>query len=336
MLIILDGPDCAGKTTLADQIERYIRAKFPNDTVDRLHAGPPKSHPLDEYVVPLLSYHPRVGHHVICDRWHIGEYIYPKLYGRRTQLNVGVQTYIEMFLASRGAVTFILAPDGRVLTARLATRGDDVANEMTMIAAWDHFRCVDKLYDVDVRVVETATPDDIVSLAQGHELRAMTHLRFNTYVGSPVPETLILGDVRNCMGGLQCPHKIPHPKHGTALMPYPSTSGAYLWSASGLHRDWAVANACDTDSAWAMWNLLGKPNVVALGQKAAKRLDDLKIPFAAVPHPQFIRRFHYASGTEYVNLINEVCGSERKELEWRPSSKASQASRSTQRSSVAS
>lgn len=314
MLIILEGPDCAGKSTLAAQVAQRLRAKFPNDRVVELHRGPPKGHPLDEYVTPILSYRPGEGVHIVCDRWHLGEMIYPTILGRKTTYDASVSAYVEYFLRSRGAYVVILAPPASELVRRMSVRGDDMIDQLQMVAAWDHFRNM----FAHGHIVERTTADEVIGNATGYEVRATLDTHFTTLIGHTSPLALILGDERNCRGA--CAHRQLHTPLGTAFMPYPATSGHYLFKALYFKPGWAFANACDVDDVVVMLRLLGSPPVVALGVNASKRLDSLRVSHASAPHPQYIRRFHHATATEYGALIEQIVGTERRELKWRPSS----------------
>src|SRR5580765_4211415 len=124
MLIIIEGPDGVGKTTLAESLAKELAES--GDEVELLHRGPPKSHPLDEYVLPLLDYVPGLGRHVICDRWHWGEAVYPQVLDRTSLLDDPVFRYIEMFLRSRGALVVRPYASLELLTSRLLVRGDNL------------------------------------------------------------------------------------------------------------------------------------------------------------------------------------------------------------------
>lgn len=139
MLIILEGPDGAGKTTLAERLVTYIAAKFPHDHVDLLHKGPPTQHPLDEYAVPLLGYRPGGSMHLVLDRWHWGEVIYPKYLARETRMTPEIFTYIEMLIVQKGGVVVNVQHPVDELLMRVSQRGDDLVKpEWLEAISWDY------------------------------------------------------------------------------------------------------------------------------------------------------------------------------------------------------
>lgn len=304
MLILVEGSDCTGKSALVRQITDHIR-KSTGEQVDVWHAGPPTKHPLDEYVTPLLDYRPLRGRHIICDRWHLGEAVYPTIFNRATKFDPAVQAYTELFLRSRGAVLVHVDAEASDVEDCLNFRGDELVRPSQASAILQQFRTratvsllptlvvqglTDLRYDVE-SIVRRATTLDHVSRDLG---------RFTTYVGSRMPGVLLLGDVRH-----------GHVKGDatdlrSAFMPYGATSGHYLLSQiidqygyQSLARV-GIANACDDDDHETLWTLLRKPRTVALGRKAQKRT-----PWASVraAHPQFRRRFHYGDGQSYAREI---------------------------------
>ena len=328
MLIILEGPDGAGKTTFATKLAEQLKALDPRGSVTLLHRGPPTSHPLDEYVVPLLQYDAETQH-IICDRWHLGETIYPAILGRKTKMTPGILKYIELFLESRGAFILKIQPTWRELQAWNNGR----KNLLDAQQLWDAYLAWS---NVNIPWVEHPIVTDIIThaglsagIAFGRAMRKNTQ----TYVGPAFPNVLLLGEIRNCMGGIECDHAIKHPAHGTALMPYPGTSGQYLLDAlasTGLVGNYGLANACDVDNVNDLWWALGCPRVIALGVQAHKRLTNSGIPHSSVPHPQFIRRFHHHSGNQYAQLIHAVSTHrERNQLSWRPTSSTARTDKSS-------
>lgn len=307
LLIIFEGPDCVGKSTLAVRLTKDLEAGLGGDAIELKHKGPPIAHPLDEYVVPLLDYRPFRGQHVICDRWHWGEVVYPQLFDRATQYDDAVRYYTELFLLSRGAyVVHVTGPECRTRRC-IEHRGDDlvdVESVRRMHATFDD--CERMSLNEFVRVDGHSVYDDqlqytdIISRAAyvGHRAAALS--RYTTYVGSPTPRLLLLGDVRG--------KSVPDPTDlRSAFMPYGSTSGHYLLThltrrlnISQL-RHIGLANACDVDDAEELWETLGRPYTVTLGRHAARATGSW-VGHSA-PHPQFIRRFKNAFGASYVGDI---------------------------------
>lgn len=333
MLIILEGPDCAGKSTLAQRTVTQLTVRYPNARIQLLHRGPPKEHPLDEYVTPLLDYRPGREHHIVCDRWHLGELVYPRLTGRPTKMDDAVAAYVDVFLRSRGAAVFVLNPTVASLETRYDERGDAVATRPDLARQSYWFTLIGRRYGAEVDY--HLSPDDVISRARGvndraskphhHELLDVDYPPlWTTYVGDRWPRVLFVGDVRAC-DGARCRHNVVHSPLGPAFMPYPGTSGHYLMNTlfsqmrTYYSRDRiAFVNACDVDPVDDVWRGTGGPVAVTLGVNAHQRLSTLKIPHAAVPHPQFVRRFHHGSVDAYAELIRDVIGTERNELKWRP------------------
>lgn len=304
MLIILDGPDGAGKTTLATQIVKYLRDLNPESTVDLLHAGPPNPNvdPIDEYVTPLLDYRPVMNHHIVCDRWHWGERVYPKILKRESKLDNARWAYIENFLVSRGAYVAHVSASPFVLANRLSERGDDLispsqAHEMVIEFDAVYNKSIVRRLNVNVQNQD----DNVLTLvrrAEQYEAMATKLNGFTTYVGTAYrPSILFLGDTRG--PGFNELH--------TAFMPYSMTSGHYLWRTLSYYPEWTinigVANACDVDNLSRLLRITNPKHVVALGRNATNALNDLKYEHQHVAHPQYVRRFQHSNIQAYHNQL---------------------------------
>jgi hypothetical protein len=115
-------------------------------------------------------------------------------------------------------------------------------------------------------------------------------------------------------------------------MPYEASSGSYLLKAvdsAGLFGMTHIGlyNACEYtsgDDLYEAWRELGSPALVALGEHAHGTLSRVMIPHGAVPHPQFVRRFHNAAchracrRREYGELIFETIETQEDNRRWRP------------------
>lgn len=309
MLIILEGPKGSGKSTLADRLVAHI-SLHSTSPVKVLHKGVPTAHPVDEYEVPLLDYRPTGEYHVICDRWHLGELVYPYIYGRETQLTQGIFAHIEAFLRSRGALLVYVSGDPDVLVERVERRdGHDAKNALIPVSIRRFGEMLSKtqLWRYGWGIVADATRG-IAAAARRAESDASS-IPARTYVGPPRPQILVLGDRRKNPTGLN--------GRGVAFMPYPATSGAYLFEQLGNAGGIGFANACDVDDPEELWLQLRQPPTVALGVNAERALT---FPHGAVPHPQFVRRFHHRAGSEYASVLLHAAESGEDMLSWRPRS----------------
>jgi thymidylate kinase len=305
MLIIVEGPDCARKSTLVARLAERVAERHPGDRVDVWHAGPPTRHPLDEYVTPLLDYRPTRGRHVICDRWYLGEAVYPTIFKRESKMDLAVQAYTELFLRSRGALLVVVDAEVEDVVGCLETRGDEFAQPTQAAETLSLFRtwAVASLLPTLVVRGFSVTDEDVENvLKRAHVLDyvARSLNNFITYVGSRTPSTLLLGDVRH--GHLRGDTSDLR----SAFMPYTATSGYYMLSqlvntyGYGSLKHVGIVNACDEDDVHALHTLLRKPYAVALGRRASKVA---KWATKHVDHPQYRRRFKHAEGEVYARQI---------------------------------
>lgn len=317
MLIIVEGTDGGGKTTVVKRIAEQISAEFPDSHVDARHCGIPQRHPLDEYEKPLYDYVPGMGDHVIYDRHFLGELVYPQIVGRETLLDRAVMAHINMFLRARGAVLLVIDTSEDAVRARLARRGETVEQINAAVRGVYGFR--DALRG-GVRLLPTAcvipTIDNVdniitttIAAARRTEQDVAPLAKFTTYVGPPRPRYLLLGDVRHAH------------RHGStsdaaradrspSFAPYPATSGHFLLShlPSEILSFTGLANACDVDDVVALREALEFPKTLPLGRRAIGRLTQLYGEWIgrSVSHPQYVRRFQYDTGTEYGRLIQQI------------------------------
>jgi thymidylate kinase len=82
-IVLIEGVDGTGKSTLAHELHKHGSRRA------LLHAGPPRSLSIfNEYVQPLqIAYD---GWTVICDRWHLGEAVWPTIFGRESMYDHGL------------------------------------------------------------------------------------------------------------------------------------------------------------------------------------------------------------------------------------------------------
>lgn len=128
MLIIIEGVDGTGKSTLAQGLKALT------GDVLQLHAAQPVGTWDEEYVQPLTQYVPTGKHeppsspsHVICDRWHWGELIYGPLYRGQSIVGPEEWMYVDSMLNAKGAIVVFLRNKKEDILQRWKDRGEDFA-----------------------------------------------------------------------------------------------------------------------------------------------------------------------------------------------------------------
>lgn len=307
MLIIVDGPDCVGKSTFVERLRDTLTRRRPptalDAKVDVLHKGPPTLHPLDEYEVPLLSYRAGNELHVVCDRWHLGELVYPEVFGRASRMDEPTFRHIELLLAARGAVLVVLDAPVEQVQACVESRGDNLVTRDQVGEIRERF--LDATARTTLPLIHLESSDArsedalyyVLAEAETRATACHSLADYVTYVGPRWPTRLLLGDVRLSFD----------PDDGRpAFMPYGATSGHYLLHALGDDaRFVGIANACDVDNAEHLAANLGMPPITALGVNAHRatltwrngRAD------AYAPHPQYVRRFHHGRSDDYRKAV---------------------------------
>jgi thymidylate kinase len=343
LLIIIEGSDAAGKSTYAALLADSLRAAYPGDTVEIWKKGPPSEHPLVEYEHPLYDYRPSTRRHIICDRWHVGEYVYPPVLGRSTSADSPIFRHIDLFLQSRGALVVYLDPGYTETINRLVQRGDDLVqpemirkirkrydNYLHGTVSWPETLCAVQRITRDF--ASALTVESTITRARRLANAAARLNPYVTYVGPPAPSYLILGDIRHALSKMSADQRrrtltvkgatIPY---GPTFGPYRSTSGHYLLGSipdSLWQRGVGLANACDVDNPRHLHETLGRPATVAVGANAWKVVRDMIAGpgdlLGAVPHPQYIRRFHHGANDEYRRVIEDAATYGKNLISWRP------------------
>lgn len=314
MIIILEGPDGAGKSTIVDE----LRARLPDARA--LHCGPLDGDPFVEYEGGLRSwdgYQP-----IICDRWHLGELIYGPMFRGESKLDAVGRWHVENYLAARGALQVIILPELSIVMDRLARRGDDMVSLEQISEIHSRYGIFSREDEPNLTTTvigcddaltcgkhEQSIVDELVSWAFAGWLRTRALRAFPSYVGSPSPDYLILGERRN-----------DPVTYEAAFVPTGASSGRYmlehLLPALG-DKTIGLANALE-ENVYRLWVSLGRPPTIALGNEAWRVAQQFGIPVSGVPHPQFVRRFHHKSGALYARTIISALSTGEDLRSWRP------------------
>jgi thymidylate kinase len=305
VLIIVEGTDLAGKSSLVRDLTR--RAMNLNVRVTAIHAGPPGLFvdPLDEYELALLPLRNAAldpGQLVLIDRWHLGELVYGPLLRGHSRLSAAQFEHIERFLDALGAVRIIIEPEGEdALRARYAARGDELLtlDQVLEVRRWFHQAAATYHWRLVTSPASDRVLTDLLVWAEVACVRVQCLLPFPGYVGSSTPILLLVGDEPN--------GHVPGTQPNPAFLPIGKNSGHYLidsllLGSNSIMRSsgqWGLANANDGTDVWALWDLLARPRVVALGNRCYATLSELKIPATPARHPQWVRRFQHARQAAY-------------------------------------
>lgn len=286
MVIIIEGPDGAGKTVLAKQ----LCSKY---NLDYHHEGPPPRH------VDALEYYGSIlntAERTVFDRLALGERIYgPMLRGKD---GLGGDNGWRIF--------------NRLVKARCAYQIMCIPPFFSALANWNSGRI--ELFK-DKALFETSykgflalshTADHVYNYLEPNGLKILhtmleAHDRDTVslpdrYIGNPAGRYLFVGHQGSNPGALHA-------------LPFFSTknSSGYLWQALDLagyeDDEYAVVNAYSHN-----WQnpvrLLRFEKVIALGNAASHLCDEQEVPHVKIPHPQFWKRFNH--GIEnYAQLLRE-------------------------------
>lgn len=300
-LIILEGPDGSGKTTLARRLQAEHSFKI-------VHAGPPR-HPLSEeatlrrYLLPVVAAH-AAGKPVVFDRWHLGELAYgPVLRGGST-LTVRAWQLLERFYAAIDLqVVLCLPPFKTCLNNWINNRDNELlckAEDCTRVYAayvkiWrSEFAHSYVRYDY-TRHRDGAMAQALATLS-GYSLPL-------GFTGSPWPRFLFIGERAN----------------GRPDLPFMSTRASSGWlhdvlqDAGFAERELAFTNTRDRrgqerDLTVAITHQLGLGplTIIALGEAAQEICHRQGVAAEPLVHPQHWKRFHSARRVEYVSQLKKI------------------------------
>jgi gluconate kinase len=333
MFIVVEGTDASGKSTLVSEIQKQLTDKFPKQEIEFYHKSKPEEMSrrwvLYDYVTSIekVDWSQRIA---VADRWHWGEVTYAAVKRPETGsgdgyglLGVAGWRWTELFLKSRGVAQFWLYQPLDVIQRRLESRGDEFVKVEDLKEILDNYSVASAM---SVSLTEQLTPladsiEEVPELARRivNIAEAMSEIvkpiltKYPTYIGSPTPKVLLVGDKRNVLEEYGEETKLP-------FMPVDSNSGDFLLSAlpTELWPKCGIVNAADidVDGLYDLWEDLGSPRVIALGRNAEKGIMSAGIPsseYDVLPHPQHVRRFNYKNSLEYGQAIQRSADNKLKE-----------------------
>ena len=334
MLIVIEGTDASGKTTLVSEIQKQLKSLFPNKDIEFFHKSKPdemtRRWVLKDYVTSIenSNWNERIG---VADRWHWGEVTYAPLKRPESDkdgyglLGIAGWRWVELFLASRGVSQTWLYQPLDVIKQRLSTRGDDYVSvdELDQILA--QYRKAGSQTATEFTIVEPKPDslDSVPSLATEIINDAYYHLskvkglqQFPYYIGRPDPQVLLVGDRQNVKDKYGRETILP-------FMPVDGNSGDFLLSSlpDKLWKTAGIINVNDphTTEIEELWNVLRRPKIIALGRLAEKGLKAhgfKDYEYVVMPHPQHVRRFFSSRKLDYGQEIFNQARAYDRESTW--------------------
>jgi hypothetical protein len=308
MIIILDGPDGAGKSTLATQLASWLNS-VDGRPVMVAHHGPYQhlngaelSKVLFRSMAPALV----ANTHVIMDRCWLSEPIYAKAYGRDNRLLRSHHRMLERCALAASAQLVLCLPSFEVCHAAWSSGREEYIKDVEAFrGVHDAYHDVPRQTDLPWHMFDY-TQDSTENLKKAL-LASPANIGPGAGAWRPGRQVVLVGDRPNMKG------------HGaeTIIVPFINFngSGCSEWLADQLEaegideRDLYWINATNARGEVTNPSFLDdlQPRaVVAMGNTAASWCEAHNIRAVEVPHPQHHKRFFYNRRYKLTDAIKEA------------------------------
>jgi thymidylate kinase len=165
MIVIIEGCDRTGKSTLAKKIAETIGAEV-------IHCGKPKTdNPFQEYLEQLVQLDP-LKHHVF-DRFYLGEYVYSTLWRGGCKITSGQFKLLDMVAAGlHKAIVIHANADINTIIERCKKDGEDLLKPEQIEKCVDLFNQI--IYHTNLPVItydsDVSQPLEIASIVKAYTL----------------------------------------------------------------------------------------------------------------------------------------------------------------------
>lgn len=294
MLVIIEGPDKSGKTTLAKEIEKQFCYKY-------AHFSAPGVDPASEYA----SFFSGISSPTVCDRSYFGERVYGPLLRGTSKISNLQYAVIERICRLKGAVFIYALTPLKICQVRLH---DNLTNERISVEnnrkAWVRFKTLAPACSLRPFLTYDATEqkslDDLLrylgQLLPSLRSHAALAKDLCTGIGTIYGKKIVLvGERLN--------------KKKTWLgLPFDNGPASnYLYErckeAEVPEHMVYLCNAVDLIKKEVDFLNLEKVTWVSLGTYADRRLSNLGVEHKAIPHPQHWHRFHAHEPEAYVKFL---------------------------------
>jgi broad-specificity NMP kinase len=143
MITIIEGSDGTGKTTFARKLADQRNA-------DYLHAShPTSSNWVEEYIRPIKS------HNLVLDRWHVGEIVWPFIYGRSSLFDEQTFDQCNWELAKLGAQLIVLTRSEDAIADELLSRGEEKEIEFVLLSRNLFIQAYNNVKYLDKKIIQS-------------------------------------------------------------------------------------------------------------------------------------------------------------------------------------
>lgn len=288
MRLILEGPDGAGKTTLAQHFVRQGHSYS--------HEGPPKRSDLLQYYANVLL---SSGPNTVFDRLYLGELVYGPIYRRVDRLGIDGARLMSRLTRAMGIHEIVCLPPFSVCLKNWSSRKTiemiQQEHQYYQIYSW-YEKLVEQL---GLRTYDY-TKDNLPEFKFWNELPP-------GMVGDSRAKFLFVGEKAN---------------HDWLDLPFFSSQGSSFYLTQALidagyqEEELAFVNAYNLDGElWHGWSnpypkLPYLKKIITLGDRAYNAVTADDVPLSIwperVPHPAYWKRFHSRERNVYVELLKRV------------------------------
>ena len=292
-IVILEGPDGGGKSTLAKKLPDMAGYQIVKTNAPRPGENLFKSY-TDSLLAAVKSKQP-----VVLDRHYLGESVYGPLLRDEDRLGRQGRDLIERLIAARGVRLVICSPPWVALVKGWAGK-DDLLKRQTQL------RQVRQAYLGEARRLGLEVYDWTKCALTGMSthLTALPSLP-DGVTGYHDADTLFIGER-------------PGRRNTAWDLPFHclSDSARYLWEALGQVEGWQERRGAWTN-AWSvngearpLWIIVEAlpvlRRVVALGNAAHRECVRQGVNDITVPHPQYWKRFHHHKREDYIDMLRSA------------------------------
>ncbi|CAM6003681.1 unnamed protein product [Sphagnum balticum] len=311
-IILLEGSDGSGKTTLAKKLVDRLGGTYIHATYRFTEALPTYQRAIFELALIKAQTQP-----VIIDRLHYSETIYAKVFRGGSPWPMFTRQMDRVMQRYNVLHVFCLPSDYEAHDARFSASvkaGKEMYDKNVEVAT-AYETLVDNLeprqdvaiYDIDSDGKDMSTYiDELTEVAYDgvaiQETYNVCQENSRDWAGNLFGEVVLVGDVSNS-------------KTRRATWPFFEHANSSLWLTErldnmNLSEDKILwLNAYDHSGTlngglFPLIRYVHRKLIVALGNNAAKALHKANIPFIKVPHPQYLRRFRHNSDiTEFMDTF---------------------------------